>query len=117
MKENKKKVTLEFIYCKDQQKMTTVLKKELLDQIDGQNDEYKEVIIQNETQKFVEIFDRVFTTEENDNGNDDLDAVDGLVEDILSAIINRIKAIIKQKFVKKIIEENSENESGSETEA
>ena len=97
--------------------MTSNLKKELSDQIKGQNDEYKEVIIQNETQKFVEIFDRVFTTEENDNDNDDLDAVDGLVEDILSAIINRIKAIIKQKFVKKIIEENGEDESSSETEA
>ena len=97
--------------------MTSNLKKELSDQIKGQNDEYKEVIIQNETQKFVEIFDRVFTSEENDNGNVDLDAVDGLVEDILSAIINRIKAIIKQKFVKKIIEENGEDESSSETEA
>ena len=97
--------------------MTSNLKKEHSDQIKGQNDEYKEVIIQNETQKFVEIFDRVFTTEENDNGNDDLDAVDGLVEDILSAIISRIKAIIKQKFVKKIIEENGEDESSSETEA
>ena len=98
--------------------MTSNLKRELSDQIKGQNDEYKEVIIQNETQKFVEIFDRVFTTEENDNGNDDLDAVDGLVEDILSAIISRIKAIIKQKFVKKIIEEqNGEDESSSETEA
>ena len=97
--------------------MTSNLKKELSDQIKGQNDEYKEVIIQNETQKFVEIFDRVFTTEENDNGNDDLDAVDGLVEDILSAIISRIKAIIKQKFVKKIIEENGEDDSSSETEA
>ena len=98
--------------------MTSNLKKELSDQIKGQNDEYKEVIIQNETQKFVEIFDRVFTTEENDNDNDDLDAVDGLVEDILTAIINRIKAIIKQKFVKKIIEEqNGEDESSSETEA
>ena len=97
--------------------MTSNLKKELSDQIKGQNDEYKEVIIQNETQKFVEIFDRVFTTEEPDNDNDDLDAVDGLVEDILSAIVNRIKAIIKQKFVKKIIEENGEDESSSETEA
>ena len=97
--------------------MTSNFKKELSDQIKGQNDEYKEVIIQNETQKFVEIFDRVFTTEGPDNDNDDLDAVDGLVEDILSAIINRIKAIIKQKFVKKIIEENGEDESGSETEA
>ena len=97
--------------------MTSNFKKELSDQIKGQNDEYKEVIIQNETQKFVEIFDKVFTTEEHDNDNDDLDAVDGLVEDILSAIISRIKAIIKQKFVKKIIEENGEDESGSETEA
>ena len=97
--------------------MTSNFKKELSDQIKDQNDEYKEVIIQNETQKFVEIFDRVFTTKEPDNDNDDLDAVDGLVEDILSAIINRIKAIIKQKFVKKIIEENGEDESGSETEA
>ena len=97
--------------------MTSNFRKELSDQIKGQNDEYKEIIIQNETQKFVEIFDKVFTTEENDNGNDDLDAVDGLVEDILSAIISRIKAIIKQKFVKKIIEENGEDESSSETEA
>ena len=97
--------------------MTSNLRKELSDQIKGQDNEYKEIIIQNETQKFVEIFDRVFTTEENDNDKDDLDAVDGLVEDILSAIISRIKAIIKQKFVKKIIEENGEDESGSETEA
>ena len=97
--------------------MTSNFKKELSDQIKGQNDEYKEVIIQNETQKFVEIFDKVFTTKEPDNDNDDLDAVDGLVEDIISAIISRIKAIIKQKFVKKIIEENGEDESSSETEA
>ena len=97
--------------------MTSNLKKELSDQIKGQNDEYKEVIIQNETQKFVEIFDRVFTTEEPDNDNDDLDAVDGLVEDILSAIISRIKALIKQKFIKEIIEKDGEDESSSETEA
>ena len=85
--------------------MATILKKELKDQIDGQNDEYKEVIIQNESQKFVEIFDRVFTTAESDETNDAVDAVDGLVEDILSAIISRVKAIIKQKFVKEIIQE------------
>ena len=95
--------------------MTTVLKKELLDQIDGQNDEYKEVIIQNETQKFVEIFDRVFSQVDP---NENKDAVDGLVEDILNAIASRVKAIIKQKFIKEIIqEEHGENESGSETEA
>ena len=99
--------------------MATILKNELKNQIDGQNDEYKEVIIQNECQKFVEIFDRIFTTDEPDETNDAVDAVDGLVEDILSAIINRVKAIIKQKFVKQIIQEqeNGEDESSSETEA
>ena len=95
--------------------MTTILKKELLDQIDGQNEEYKEVIIQNETQKFVEIFDRVFSQVDPDENKD---AVDGLVEDILFAIVSRVKAIIKQKFIKEIIqEEDGKNESGSETEA
>ena len=96
--------------------MATNLKKELRDQIDGQNDEYKEVIIQNESQKFVEIFDRVFSTVEPDESED---AVDGIVEDILNAIVNRVKAIIKQKFVKEIIheKEDGEDEISSETEA
>ena len=96
--------------------MATNLKKELRDQIDGQNDEYKEVIIQNESQKFVEIFDRVFSTVEPDENED---AVDGIVEDILNAIVSRVKAIIKQKFVKEIIheEEDGEDEISSETDA
>ena len=96
--------------------MTTNLKKEVKNQIDGQNDEYKEIIIQNESQKFVEIFDRVFTTAEPDESED---AVDGIVEDILNAIVNRVKAIIKQKFVKEILheQEDGENETGSETDA
>ena len=94
--------------------MTSNLKKEFSDQIKGQNDEYKEVVIQNESQKFVEIFDRVFSTADPDETDD---AVDGLVEDILSAIVSRVKAIIKQKFVKEIIQKNGEDESSSETEA
>ena len=95
--------------------MATILRKELFDQIDGQNEEYKEVIIQNESQKFIEIFDRVFSGLEPQESED---AVDGIVEDILTAIVNRVKAIIKQKFVKEILqEENGENKSGSETEA
>ena len=49
--------------------------------------------------------------------NDDKDAVDGLVEDILSAIVSRVKALIKQKFIKEIIEKDGEDESSSETEA
>ena len=96
--------------------MTTNLKKQLEDQINGQSNEYREVVIQNESQKFVEIFDRVFTTAEP---NETEDAVDGIVEDILNAIVSRVKATIKQKFVKEIIDEqeNGENESSSETEA
>ena len=95
--------------------MATNLKKELRDQIDGQNDEYKEVIIQNESQKFVEIFDRVFSTVEPNKSED---AVDGIVEDILNAIVSRVKAIIKQKFVKEIIheEEDGEDKISSEEE-
>ena len=96
--------------------MTEILKKEVIDQIDGQNEEYKEVIIQNESQKFIEIFDRVFSQVEPDESKD---AVDGLVEDILNAIVNRVKAIIKQKFIKEIVqeEEYGKNESSPETEA
>ena len=95
--------------------MATNLKKELKDQIDGQNEEYKEVIIQNESQKFVEIFDRVFSTVEPNKSED---AVDGIVEDILNAIVSRVKAIIKQKFVKEIIheEEDGEDKISSEEE-
>ena len=94
--------------------MTDFLKKEVIDQIDGQNKEYKEVIIQNETQKFIEIFDRVFSQVDPDENKD---AVDGLVEDILIAIVSRVKALIKQKFIKEIIEKDGEDESSSETEA
>ena len=94
--------------------MTSNLKNELRDQIDGQSDEYKEVIIQNETQKFIEIFDRVFSS--NENTIEDIDNVDGLVEDILNAIVSRIKAIIKQKFIKEIILEQEEQKEQEEEE-
>ena len=94
--------------------MTSNLKNELRDQIDGQSDEYKEVIIQNETQKFIEIFDRVFSS--NDNTVEDIDNVDGLVEDILNAIVSRIKALIKQKFIKELILEQEEEEEEIEEE-
>ena len=88
--------------------MTSNLRNQLSDQIDGQSDEYKEIIIQNETQKFIEIFDRIFSQDQNQVSTDDIDNTDGIVEDILNAIINRIRAIIKQKFVK-ILEEEEEN--------
>ena len=92
--------------------MTTNLRNQLIEQIDGQNDEYKEVIIQNETQKFIELFDR--TLSGNQISTNDFDDTDGIVEDILDAIVNRIRAIIKQKFVKIIEQEEEEEEENGE---
>ena len=93
--------------------MASNLRNVIADQIDGQSDDYKEVIIQNETQKFIEIFDRIFSQDQNQISTDDIDNTDGIVEDILSAVINRIRAIIKQKFVK-IIQEEEELEEQEE---
>ena len=62
----------------------------------------------------MEIFDRVFSETESSN----LDSEDGLVEDILMAIVKKIKTLIKQKFVSEVLlNENGEDESSSETEA
>ena len=93
------------------------LKEEIRDQINGQNEENKELIIEKESPKFIEIFDRVFS-ENTEDGEDAGDTEDGIVEDILIAIIKKIKALIKQKFVNEVIlNEDGENESSSETEA
>ena len=62
----------------------------------------------------MEIFDRVFSESESSN----LDSEDGIVEDILIAIVKKIKTLIKQKFVSEVLlNENGEDESGSKTEA
>ena len=94
--------------------MTSNLKNELKDQIDGQSNEYKEIIIQNETKKFMEIFNKVFSSDENENEDmddmDNMDDVDGIVEDILNTIVSRVKTILKQNFIKKLLEEEEEEE-------
>ena len=97
--------------------MASNLKEEIRDQINGQNEENKELIIEKESRKFIEIFDRVFS-ENTEDGEDARDTEDGIVEDILIAIIKKIKALIKQKFVNEVIlNEDGENESSSEMEA
>ena len=96
--------------------MVSNLKEQIRDQIDGQNEESKELIIEKESHKFMEIFDRVFS--ENDTESVDLDTEDGVIEDILVALIKKIKLLIKQKFVNEVIlNQNGEDESDSETEA
>ena len=96
--------------------MASNLKEQIRDQIDGQNEESKELIIEKESHKFMEIFDRVFS--ENDTESVDLDTEDGVIEDILVALIKKIKLLIKQKFVNEVIlNQTGEDESDSETEA
>ena len=80
--------------------------------------------IEEESQKFMEIFDRVFSENENKNKNENeiessnLDSEDGIIEDILIAIVKKVKTLIKQKFVNEVLlNKNGENESDSETEA
>ena len=96
--------------------MSSNLKEQIKDQIDGQNEQNNELIIERESQKFMEIFDRVFSESEVESFN--LDSEDGIVEDILIAIVKKIKTLIKQKFVSEVLlNENGEDESGSKTEA
>ena len=94
--------------------MTSNLTKEIKDQINDQTNQNKELIIEKESQKFMEIFDRVFSENESSN----LDSEDGIVEDILLLIVKKVKTLIKQKFVNEVLlNENGEDESSSETEA
>ena len=94
--------------------MSSNLKEQIKDQINGQNEQNNELIIERESQKFMEIFNRVFSESESSN----LDSEDGLVEDILIAIVKKIKTLIKQKFVSEVLlNENGEDDSSSETEA
>ena len=94
--------------------MSSNLKEQIKDKIDGQNDQNNDLIIERECQKFMEIFDKVFSETESSN----LDSEDGLVEDILIAIVKKVKTLIKQKFVNEVLlNENGEDESSSEMEA
>ena len=96
--------------------MSNNLKKEIKDQNDGKKEKNDQEIIERESQKFMEIFDRVFSETEPEPA--DLDSVDGIIEDILIAIVKKVKTLIKQKFVNEVLgNNNGENESYSEEEA
>ena len=96
--------------------MSNILKEQIKDQIDGQEEQNNDLIIEKESRKFMEIFDRVFSETESESSN--LDSTDTIVEDILIAIVKKVKTLIKQKFVNEVLlNENGEDESSSETEA
>ena len=65
------------------------------DQIDGKNTEEEdinELIINNETDKFLELFNKVFSEEEEEQ----LDSEDGFVQDLFTGIVIRIKEKLTQ---------------------
>ena len=94
--------------------MSNILKEQIKDQINGQEEQNNELIIEKESRKFMEIFDRIF----NESESSTVDSTDGIVEDILIAIVKKIKTLIKQKFVSEVLlNENGEDESSSEMEA
>ena len=90
--------------------MASNFKNELKDQIDGQSNEHKEIVIEKETQKFIDIFNRVFSEAENENSIEDIDELDGFVEDVFNTIVSKVKTILKQQFIRKLLEEEIEEE-------
>ena len=65
--------------------MSNILKEQIKDQIDGQEEQNNDLIIEKESRKFMEIFGRVYSETESFN----LDSEDGIVEDILIAIVQK----------------------------
>ena len=105
-----------------------IIKKRKLetDQIDGkkiEEEDINELIINNETEKFMELFDKVFSDEE-----EQLDSEDGFVQDLFAGIVLRIKEKLANlgsnnksqllnfifKFVKEVVtKSNGEDKSSS----
>ena len=97
-----------------------IIKKRKLetDQVNGKKieEDINELIIQNETEKFIELFDKVFSDEE-----EQLDSEDGLVQNLFTGIVLRIKEKLAKlgssnksqllnfifKFVKDVITNNN----------
>ena len=98
--------------------MASNLTQQIKDQIDGQTKQNSELIFKKESEKFMEIFDTVFSENENENENQvNLDSEDGIVKDIFMLIVEKVKSLIKQKFINEVLpNENGKNESSSETE-
>ena len=96
--------------------MSNNLREEIKDQIDSQKEENNQQIIKRESEKFMELFDRVFSETEPKPAN--LDSIDGIVEDIPIAIAKKVRTLIRQKFVSEVLlNNNGQNESSSEEEA
>ena len=75
------------------------------DQIDGhsiKDEDFNKLIINNKTEKFLELFEKVFSSEEEEE-EEHLDSEDGLVQDIFNRIVLNIKEKIKSVNKSKIL--------------
>ena len=84
------------LITKDELYQTLRKRKQKTDQIDGnsiEDENINELIINNETETFFELFEKVFMSEEVEE--EQLDSEDGLVQDIFSGIVLKLKEKLK----------------------
>ena len=69
-------------------KLETIKESEEADQADGKeiDESFNELIIENEAQKFIELFEKTFSEE-----TEEIDCEDGTIQDIISKVVLKIK--------------------------
>ena len=73
-------------------KLETIEESEEADQTDGKDidESLNELIIENEAQKFIELFEKTFSEE-----TEEIDCEDGAIQDIISKVVLKIKKKIE----------------------
>ena len=77
-------------------KLETIEESEEADQTDGKeiDESLKELIIENEAQKFIELFEKTFSGE-----TEEIDCEDGAIQDIISIVVTKIKEKIESSEI------------------
>ena len=77
-------------------KLETIEESEEADQTDGKeiNESHNELIIENEAQKFIELFEKTFSEE-----TEEIDCEDGAIQDIISIVVTKIKEKIESSEI------------------
>ena len=77
-------------------KLETIEESEEADQTDGKeiDESLNELIIKNEAQKFIELFEKTFSEE-----TEEIDCEDGAIQDIISIVVTKIKEKIESSEI------------------
>ena len=80
----------------EKRKLETIKESEEADQADGKeiDESFNELIIENEAQKFIELFEKTFSEE-----TEEIDCEDGAIQDIISKVELRIKEKIESSEI------------------